>query len=115
MKKLIKDLIDNGERGYVSKDFINLLVENEPKERGISWDHQMRMIDKNYKREGLKFIDSFSIEPKEGYEPIILVDNPVTEEHIGDPVIIIYTYNGEIRMTGLNSDAHANDYIYKII
>ena len=108
MEKLIKDLIDNGERGYVSKDFINLLVENEPKERGISWDHQMR-------GEGLKFIDSFSIEPKEGYEPIILVDNPVTEEHIGDPVIIIYTYNGEIRMTGLNSDAHANDYIYKII
>jgi len=108
MEKLIKDLIDNGERGHVSKDFINLLVENEPKERGISWDHQMR-------GEGLKFIDSFSIEPKEGYEPIILVDNPVTEDHIGDPVIIIYTYNGEIRMTGLNSDAHANDYIYKII
>ena len=108
MEKLIKDLIDNGERGYVSKDFINLLVENEPKERGISWDHQMR-------GEGLKFIDSFSIEPKEGYEPIILVDNPVTEEGIGEPWIIVYNYKGEIRMTELNTDAHGCQYISKII
>ena len=45
MEKLIKGLIDNGERGYVSKDFINLLVENEPKERGISWDYGVRGID----------------------------------------------------------------------
>ena len=108
MIKLIKDLIDNGERGYVSKDFINLLVENEPKERGISWDYGVR-------GDRPALCDSWSIEPKEGYEPIILVDNPVTEDHIGDPVIVIYSYNGEIRMTGLNSDAHANDYVYKII
>ena len=104
----MKNSIGNSKRGFVPKDLISLIVRNEPKERGISWDHPVR-------EEGLNFWDIWSIEPKEGYEPIILVDNSVTEEGIGDPWIIVYNYNGEIRMTELNTDAHGGQYISKII
>lgn len=108
METLIKDLVDNGKRGFVSKDLINSIVENEPKERGISWNHLV-------KGEGLNFWGIWSIEPKEGYEPIILVDNSVTEEGIGEPWIIVYNYNGKIRMTELNTDAHGCEYVSKVI
>ena len=108
MENLIKELLDNGKRGFISKDLISLIARNEPKERGISWDHLVR-------EDGLDFWGIWAKEPKEGYEPIILVDNPVTEEGIGEPWIIVYNYDGEIRVTELNTDAHGCQYISKII
>lgn len=108
MENLIKDLLDNGKRGFISKDLISLIARNEPKERGLSWHHLVR-------EDGLDFWGIWSEEPKEGYEPIILVDNAVTEDGIGDPWIIVYNYDGEIRVTELNTDAHGCQYISKII
>ena len=54
-------------------------------------------------------------EPSEGYEPIIVIDCQESEDGVGDPMIIMYTYNGEIRVTSLICDSHADTYIYKII
>lgn len=108
MENLIKDLLDNGKRGFISKDLISLIIKNEPKDRGEKGNNLVT-------EDGLDFWGIWSKEPKEGYEPIILVDNPVTEEGIGEPWIIVYNYDGEIRVTELNTDAHGCEYLTKII
>tara|TARA_R100000963_G_C4642525_1_gene106190 strand:+ start:284 stop:625 length:342 start_codon:yes stop_codon:yes gene_type:complete len=113
MDDVITKLIDNGERIYVPRDFINVLGENEPKERGMDngdtciRDKRLSFVFDRW-GEGPK-------EPSEGYEPIIVIDCQESEDGVGDPMIIMYTYNGEIRVTSLICDSHADTYIYKII
>ena len=114
MKDVITKLIDNGERVYVPRDFINVLGENEPKEKGMDngdtciSDERLDTVWDIYSNFGI-------LEPKDGYEPIIVIDCQESEDGVGDPMIIMYTYNGEIRVTSLICDSHADTYIYKII
>ena len=96
----LKDLKDHGQKGFISQNFINLLIENET-------------LD--YPKDKLDPFDSWSTTPKEDLVPIILIFDLDIEEGIGEPIIIIYTYQSEIRVTELVSDAHGCQYINKII
>ena len=66
MKDVITKLIDKGERVYVPSDFINVLGENEPKERGMDngdtciRDERLDTVWDIYSNFGI-------LEPKDGY------------------------------------------------
>jgi|13_taG_2_1085334.scaffolds.fasta_scaffold137806_2 hypothetical protein len=107
MEKLITRLSENGERVYVPKEYLELLAENEHKDTPVR-DDRLDLVWDSESNFGI-------LEPKEGYEPIIVIDYLTQTHGIANPIVLIYTYGGEIRVTGLYCDGHADTYINKII